>query len=257
MKKSSSPNSRQSALEKYSRLVQSLGGYPFFGTALGIIRNGAVLPDDDDVDFILPFSSKKKLMEKLVQESSITFKLVTEWFVQTSFTESQEEIILDFYFFWDEGRDIRLPWNFYGTPWRPESHLLVPKRILSEVGMSSSGNFVASGNSIASYLYGDRWAEPMTKGIDYEIRIVRNRPRYRYPGPIGRFARTRVLKLEGRNSMANNFSRRLWLIVVLNPIGFLKQIRDFRIDQCNELVMLRDSEAKGLKLSSAKSQKLS
>ena len=85
MKDLSPPSARQLGLEKYSRIVHQLGGYPFFGTALGIIRNGAVLPQDDDVDFILPFSSKKKLMERLVHESSISFKLVTEWIVQTSF----------------------------------------------------------------------------------------------------------------------------------------------------------------------------
>lgn len=254
MKDLSPPSARQSGLEKYARVVHQLGGYPFFGTALGIIRNGAVLAQDDDVDFILPCTSKEKLMERLAQEPSISFKLVTEWIVQTSFTESHEEILLDFYFFWDEGRDIRLPWNFYGTPWRPESHLLVPKEILNELGISSSGNFSASGDSIAHYLYGDRWTEPMTKGIDYEIRLMDNRPRYIYPSPIGRFARKRVLNLEGRRSMANDFFRRLWLIVVLNPIGFLKQIRDFRTNQIHERVMLRDSDAEVFKLNSAKNK---
>jgi hypothetical protein len=253
MKDLSPPDARQLGLEKYAKIVHQFGGYPFFGTALGIIRNGSVLPQDDDVDFILPFSSRKKLIDKLVQESSIRFKLVTDWIVQTSFTESREEILLDFYFFWDEGPDVRLPWNFYGTPWRPETHLLVPKRILSELVTSSSGNFVASGDSIARYLYGDRWTEPMTKGIDYEIRLMKNRPRYIYPGPIGRFARKRVLNLEGRKSTINDFLRRMWLIVVMNPIGFFRQIRDFKTNQRHEIVMLRDSDSEVLKLNSEKS----
>ena len=241
MKNLSSQSGRQAVLIRVSSLVHGLGGYPFFGTALGIIRNGEVLDNDDDVDFIIPVSSRKRLEEYLQKEPGVKFTFVTEWIIQVSWRVSKERILADFYFFWEDEDDVRLLWNFFGTPWRPKTHLLVPKSHLREIHYSSVKGFLVDGSTLASYLYGPRWQEPMRKNIDYEIRLKKNRPTYTYPRAIGRFARARVVSLEDENSWSTVLRRRFWMLVILNPKGFVQAVLSHRTNRKQEAIMKASS----------------
>ena len=241
MKDFTSRSVRQTALGKLSKLVYELGGVPFFGTALGIIRNGTVLPEDDDVDFILPAANRQKLLSCLESDHSITFTFFTEWIVQVSLQIEEEVVLVDFYFYWDEGEDIRLPWNFYGTPWNLKTHLYVPRILLSEFSFEPNKGFFSTGNKIASYLYGKKWNTPLRKSIDYEISLRGNRPRYSYPGAFGRFARERILGLSGE-SRGDALKRRFWLLIAKGPVFFINQIFEFRVNRLEEDNLRRNSE---------------
>lgn len=252
MKTASSKSGRQLALNTMSAKIHHLGGYPFFGTALGIVRNGGVLELDDDVDFIVPQENRASLEHFLMAQKDLKFTLITDWIIQVCWTISSEDVLLDFYFFWEEVDDLRLPWNFYGTPWRNRSHLLVPKKYLAELEFSEGEGFFASGNSIASYLYGPRWKQPMRKNVDYEIRFRKNRPRYFYPSSLGRLARERALLLLRKKSLVNDVRRILWMMIVWNPFGFLIQILEYKGNRDMEIAMLGESKALVLDWNNAK-----
>lgn len=249
----SSQIGRQRLLDQMSRQIHDLGGYPFFGRTLGLIRNRSVLDYDDDLDFIIPAHKRNQLVDYLSKVSGVSFTFISSWIIQVSWVESSESIIVDFYFFWDAGTDVRLPWNFYGTPWRDRSHLLVPKKYIAELEFSAGKGFFASGNSIASYLYGPRWKQPMRKNVDYEIRLHKNRPRHFYPSSLGRLARERALFLQGKSSLVNHVRRILWMLIVWNPLGFLIQILEYKRNRDMEIAMLGASKAMVLDWNNTKS----
>jgi hypothetical protein len=241
MKDFTSSSVRRTALGRLSKLVNELGGVPFFGTALGIIRNGTVLPEDDDVDFILPATNRQNLLSYLESDRTVTFTFFTEWIVQVSLQIEHEIVLIDFYFYWDEGDDIRLPWNFYGTPWRQKTHLYVPKVLLSELIYEPGVGFISKGNTLASYLYGKKWNTPLRKLIDYEINLKGNRPSYIYPGPFGRFAREGILRSSG-GSLGEALKRRFWLLLAKGPVFFINQILEFNLNRSEEEKLRRYSE---------------
>ena len=246
MKDFTSSSVRRTALGQLSKLVNELGGVPFFGTALGIIRNGTVLPEDDDVDFILPVTNRHNLLSYLESDPTVTFTFFTEWIVQVSLQIEHEIVLIDFYFYWDEGDDIRLPWNFYGTPWRQKTHLYIPKVLLSELIFEPDVGFISKGNTIASYLYGKKWNTPLRKLIDYEINLKRNRPSYIYPGPFGRFAREGILRSSGATPR-EALKRRFLLLLAKGPVFFISQILEFRVNRREEEKLLRYSESEVLR----------
>jgi hypothetical protein len=246
MKNFASQENRYTALKYLSKTVSDLGGLPFFGTALGIIRNGTVLAQDDDVDFILPVSKKDALLAHLDRDQSFTYTFFSEWIVQVSMHFEGDPVLIDFYFYWDEGDDIRLPWNFYGTPWRQKTHIYVPKVMLSELIFDPDDGFISKGDTIASYLYGEKWNTPLRKSIDYEIDLRENRPQYFYPGPFGRFAREGILRSSGA-TLTEALKRRFWLLLAKGPVFFVFQILEFKVNRSEEEKLLRYSESEVLK----------
>lgn len=198
MKAYSSQAARSQSMLVVSPWIEELGGKPFFGTLLGLIREGAPLESDDDVDFILPLHARSRALDKILSLQGSRLTLLTDWIIQFELNLNGEVTAVDLYFYTDEGEDIRLPWHFSGTPWLANSHLLVPKKLLIDIVYVPLGGYLLKSTALAEYLYGPRWKQPLTKFIDYEIFIKDNRPVAYFPSEFRRLARRSLQKtLEG------------------------------------------------------------
>lgn len=236
----------------WAKLVHTLGGVPFFGTVLGVIRDGRVIESDDDVDFTVPQAKKGLLVKALLADRSISFTLVSDWILQVSQIIDGEAILIDFYLFTDEGPDIRLPWNFSGTPWQNHSHLLVPKDLVSQIRWKSNMDYCAEGHGLAEYLYGAKWQLTLRKFVDYEIFLRHNRPVAYYPGRIRRIARGRFVALDGAQNVLTAAKRRALLLVSLRWHEVLISLRDGRVNRCREEALLNESRELIAKMNEAR-----
>jgi len=194
----SSQTARSDSMAFVSPWIEDLGGKPFFGTILGLIREGAPLKSDDDVDFILPLDNRGRALDKILSLQGARLTLLTDWVIQFELNCGGDVTAVDLYFYTVESEDLRLPWHFLGTPWLANSHLLVPKKLLIDIVYVPLGRYEVKSAALAEYLYGPRWEQPLTKFIDYEIFIKENRPVAYFPGAFRRLARRSLQKtLEG------------------------------------------------------------
>ena len=56
-----------------STLIKDIEYFIFYGTLLGIVRENNVIKGDDDIDFMVDYKSKKKLLKKMTLNK--TFKI--------------------------------------------------------------------------------------------------------------------------------------------------------------------------------------
>lgn len=130
-----------------------------YGTLLGIVRNGTLIDNDDDIDVWIPIE-RMKVFEKVIR-SKLTLKSQfrpTKYFFQFTnqnniqidiyYIEKQGSSYIDFHSFWgDSNKKCKLDFNLFDT-----DSQFVPKESLK----------------ILEYLYGSRWTEKLRKYIDYE-----------------------------------------------------------------------------------------
>lgn len=174
------------ALDIFSPLLKHTGGFVFFGTLLGLIRDGQPIVGDDDVDFYVDVQHFETVKAVLIASGfELDFNSPpnhTSWFLQANGMIDGHQIRADFYFF-DQSTDEHFviePWNFMGTLNDGGSHLRVPKTLLFPIESrrigSSEINLPACPEVICEYLYGIEWQTPMKKNIDYQTNVVGGRP---------------------------------------------------------------------------------
>lgn len=182
----------QSAMEfsliKFSQELQSKGveHFVFFGTLLGLTRDGKPIAGDDDVDFYVNNSGYETVRSLLI---SLGFELDfskfpnhTRHFMQGFGVLDDIEIRVDFYFFdADTDENFLLEhWNFSGKPNDPQEILKLPKPLVFPIEtIQFRGQGVAvpkHAEIICEFLYGISWKTPKTKDIDYGVKIVGGRP---------------------------------------------------------------------------------
>lgn len=159
---------------------------PFFGTLLGIVREGDIIEGDDDIDFL----SDKKYYETIkfilvLRGYKVTSYDLKDVFTQFTTTINGVDVLIDFYYFEDlEGDYILEKWNFYGQPHNRNTHLLIPKKYIFPLQNVKFNNMSitlpSSPIEVCNYLYGRRFREKMRKGIDYSHKIVNNTPQIIY-----------------------------------------------------------------------------
>ncbi|MDB2565645.1 LicD family protein [Porticoccaceae bacterium] len=192
MKSSLNYASLETALTK---MVTELRGnniefFAFFGTLLGLIREGKPIETDDDVDFYVNVSDYENVKSVLrCLNFEIDYTMIpnhTKCFIQATGFLMEEFVRIDFYFF-DKDVDPHFlieRWNFPGTPQNPKSILKVPKPLIFPLREISFGDVSIPipkyPEIICEFLYGVNWTTPQQKKTDYHTLMLGGRPiRYR------------------------------------------------------------------------------
>lgn len=166
--------------------LQGLPFFVFFGTLLGLVRDGHLIPGDDDVDLYVPRQARERVMKRLQQHGwSIGPQECNQspFFLQAQRVLGHETVLLDCYFYDTDPQtgDLIDRWNFSGTFWSPRSFLYLPaSMIFPLVHHDLMGHAVPcpqKGEEVCAFLYGSTWQKPMNKATCYRSLVLNNTPR--------------------------------------------------------------------------------
>ncbi|OCP10156.1 MULTISPECIES: hypothetical protein [unclassified Ensifer] len=168
----SQESNRENLLQVYAA-IKGLGAFPFFGTLLGLTREGDILIHDDDVDFYVNMVHRATII-RLMRNLGFTLDEGTYPNHTPYFLQAQREIrgastYVDFYLYEDnvEWQFILDRWNFLGNPHTEKEHLRVDKSILfplvTSVFFGVDILLPAKPDKCCQFLYGDDWRERKSK----------------------------------------------------------------------------------------------
>ena len=176
------------ALIKFSKELKKnkIEHFIFFGTLLGLIRDGEPILGDDDVDFYVNKIHYNEIRNLL---TSLGYKLDysrgpnhTEHFIQLNGHLNNMQIRIDFYFY-DSNTDENFlleSWNFRGRPNDKNNIIKVPKPLVFPLRVKSFEGtelFIPQYPEIVcEFLYGKNWFYPKKKETEYIVTIVGGRP---------------------------------------------------------------------------------
>jgi phosphorylcholine metabolism protein LicD len=157
----------------------------FYGTALGIHREGDILSHDDDIDFIVNSIEIDKLANTFSNQNFTITVFVSNTFLQISRVIDGEQSFVDFYSYQEITTDILVDrWNFRGIISDSNTHLHIPRNLLLPTQKLEYGeSFIKIPNNIdgvCSFLYGTRYREKLIKGVDYITQVNNNKPNITY-----------------------------------------------------------------------------
>jgi hypothetical protein len=168
-----------------SRLMEHIPHFVFYGTLLGVVRDGDVIPNDDDVDIMTDMLSRNDVL-RAIDESGLEINWLSPlnqspYFLQAHRVIDGDRTLIDFYFYeWGANAEYVIDrWNFLGKWRRDAFSLFIPSRLLFPIRkISFQGSEVsvpARAEECCQYLYGDSWRVPLGTGA-YSMVLLKNRP---------------------------------------------------------------------------------
>lgn len=176
---------RQNLIEAANVLVD-IDYCVFYGTALGIHRDGDIIDGDDDVDLFVEnkdFDTVDKLLKEAGFKSSQEINgqpVFPGVFSQYYKTRDLEHCLLDIYFYDNVHDDFVVDrWNISGRPDDKNFYIIFPKKFVFETReVDFFGTKIKTprdSEALCRYIYGNRYREPLVKNVDYHHSIVKNR----------------------------------------------------------------------------------
>lgn len=158
----------------------------FYGTLLGVTREGDILEKDDDVDILLNMKDRDKCFENIQNSgfeiNSKVYPNKTPYFFQARKKYGEYISYVDFYLYDDsqiEGHIVDR-WNFLGMPEHTKFSIHIPKNIIFPINQTKLNDFYvnipADSPACCRYLYGEKWMVPLKKKQEYGMEIVNNKP---------------------------------------------------------------------------------
>lgn len=170
-----SSHSLAEALEIANQKLNGFCPIPFYGSLLGIIREGAPIDGDDDVDFLIESSRFGEVVTFLSNDPSCEIFLQDSNgpFLQFKIKECPN-VPIDLYgfYFSKDGTKVSEDWNFNGVLIRPLFSLTFPKNSLLPLTrceiLGSEYWLPRKSEELCRRLYGRSWRTPQLKGKAYK-----------------------------------------------------------------------------------------
>lgn len=196
--------------ENLKYVMRILGDLPlvaFYGTLLGIIREGATLKNDDDVDLVCDIKFREEIIERLQAEGcscdlEIWPNNLSKNFLQTKISNKLGIGYVDIYFIEKRGEDYFDRWSFWGYPKNESMYIRFPAVWITDFTVwlfeDIEVKIPKNPDAVLEFLYGKNWKVPKTKGRDYVTIQFRGKPLH-IPRPFTNIARlyNKILKLLG------------------------------------------------------------
>ena len=179
----------KAGLDQVALHAQELGMLPFFGTLLGLVREGKPIEGDDDLDFLCPLHIVNKVVSDLVStfDCQVRFGgyIEGEPYVATlTLRLSGHSITLDIFGYLEEKQALVLPANWFNVQGSRAHELRVPRKLVFpvrvEVISGTSYLFPRDAESTLAFLYGARWEEKLVKGVHYSTSLLDGTPVVKY-----------------------------------------------------------------------------
>jgi phosphorylcholine metabolism protein LicD len=163
-----------------STLIKDIEHFIFYGTLLGIVRENNVIKGDDDIDFMVDYKSKKKLLKKMTLNKTfkINKKVSNDFFVQYIKRVKKLNTFVDFYFYVKDTKNSYIidKHNWLGNIKDKRFALHFPKKMIFPIVKGKKFNLPKKPKAVCVYIYGKTWSTPLTKNTNYRPEVVNNKP---------------------------------------------------------------------------------
>ncbi len=169
-----------------STVLKGIEHFVFFGTLLGLVRDGDIIPHDDDIDFYAPIEQRTAVIERLKATDFVIEEGVspnhTDYFLQAYRVIDGVKTYVDFYLYQSNSVEdfIVDRWNFPGTPDDDTTHIHIPKSLIYPLKTARFFDcdiaMPANGDALCVFLYGADWQTPRQKNKEYSVVIDNNTP---------------------------------------------------------------------------------
>ena len=186
---------RETLLES-TKILEKINYCIFYGSMLGVHRDGDVIDGDDDVDLLIE-NKDFELVDAILKKSGFRQsqeingqRVFPGIFSQYYKIRDNTPTLLDIYFYHDVHEKYVIDkWNNYGQPHNSDTHLIIPKSILfetkREVFFGQDIKIPNNAEIMCKYIYGSRYKEPLLKNIDYKQEMQNNRFLIKYKNKKG------------------------------------------------------------------------
>ena len=181
-------------LIEISAALSGIEHFIFFGTLLGIARDGDIIPNDDDIDIYVDMNFRLEAISALSKNG---FNILegdhpnnSNYFLQLIIERENILTYVDFYFFDSSDKNYIIDkWNFIGKINSSAHEMHVPKDLIFPIKsydyMNNKISIPANMKELCLFLYGKKWSEPLKKGRQYSTVILNHKPKI-YTGFFGR-----------------------------------------------------------------------
>ena len=188
-----------------SKILFNIEHFICYGTLLGIVREKNIIKGDDDIDFLINYKNKKKILKRMKSYKSfkINKKVINNFFLQFIKTDKGLKTYIDFYFYINNLNKnyIVERHNFLSNVKDPKFALHIPKKIIFPIRKHKNFKIISIPNKpreLCKFLYGNSWKTPLKKNFGYRMEIVDNKPlliKRSYTGSLTRQFKKELSKL--------------------------------------------------------------
>lgn len=160
----------------FSKILSNIEHFVFFGTLLGLMRQGSPIEGDDDIDFYINLKHRKDIVE-IIEKLGIdidysAFPNNTPYFIQFKGLINNRKAQVDFYFYENDTSHIIDRWNFRTSA----GALRTPKIMVFPIQKIKFNDEVdiavpKEPALICEYIYGIDWMTPRKKNDEYQIAV--------------------------------------------------------------------------------------
>lgn len=181
-------------LKEILPLLEGMEYFIFYGTLLGIVREGRILEKDDDLDILINRKHLNELLKRFDNnDGSLVIKTedpapnYTDFFKQATCTRDDVPTFVDFYLYDDQIKPgfIVDRWNIHGRWQDPNMHILIPENIVFPLQKQDHKIYgeiflPSKPTECLEFTYGKGWMHPRKKKREYIQLIKNNRPYIQY-----------------------------------------------------------------------------